>query len=55
MKIAIKKIKIRDLIFEIKVEDHDHVLGQLFLNSVKFSPEYKPDEIFGTIAPLYMH
>ena len=35
--------------------DHDLVLGQPFLNSVKFSQEYKPDKIFGTITHLHTH
>lgn len=34
----------------IKVGDHDLILGQLFLNSIKFSQEYKSDRVFGTIT-----
>ena len=34
----------------VEAGDHDLVPGQSFLNSVKFSPEYKPDRIFDTIT-----
>ena len=39
----------------IEAVDHDLILGQPFLNSVKFGQEYKPDGIFGTITYLYTH
>lgn len=47
---AIGRLKTRHPIFVIEAGDHDLVLGQPFLNSVKFSQEYKPDGIFGTIT-----
>ncbi len=37
-------------IFVIENGDHDLVLGQLFLNSVKFNQEYNPNDILGTIT-----
>ena len=39
----------------VEIEDYDLVLGQLFLNSVKFSQEYKSDGIFGTITHLHTY
>lgn len=50
VEVVIGGIKTRHPIFLIETEDHDLVLGQPFLNSVKFSQEYKPNEIFGTIT-----
>ncbi len=49
IEVAIRGLKIRYPIFVIEYEDHDLVLDQLFLNSVQFSQECKPDGIFGTI------
>lgn len=37
IEIVIKELKIRHPIFVFKQEDHNQVLDQLFLNSVKFS------------------
>lgn len=48
-----KRLKIRHLIFVIEQGDYNLILDQLFLNLVKFSLEYKPDGIFGTIIYLY--
>lgn len=42
-------------IFVVEAGDHDLVLGQTFLNLVKFSQEDKPDGIFGTITHPYTH
>lgn len=53
VKIAIKGLKTRYPIFMFKQGDYDLVLGQLFLNLVKFSQKYKPNGIFGTITHLY--
>ncbi len=39
----------------VKAKDHDLVLGQLSLNSMKFSQEYKPDRIFNTITHPNTH
>ena len=50
VEVAMGRLKTRYPIFFIKQRDHDLVLGQLFLNSVKFCQEYKPDGIFGTIT-----
>lgn len=44
------RLKIKHPIFIMEYRDHNLVLGQLFLNSMKFSQEYKPDGIFGTIT-----
>ena len=37
VEVAIEGLKTRHPIFVVKAEDHDLVLGQLFLNSMKFS------------------
>ena len=50
VKVAIGGLKTRHPIFVVENRDYDRVLGQPFLNSVKFSQEYKPDGIFGTIT-----
>ena len=50
VEVAIGGLKTRHPIFVVEAGDHDLVLGQPFLNSVKFSQEYKPDGIFGTIT-----
>ena len=55
VEIAIGGLKTRHPIFVVEQGDHDLVLGQPFLNSVKFSQEYKPDGIFGTITHPYTH
>ena len=52
VEVAIRRLKTRHPIFVIEHGDHDLVLGQPFLNLVKFSQEYKPDGIFGTITHL---
>ena len=48
VEVAIGGLKTRHLIFIVENENHNLVLGQPFLNSVKFSQKYKPDGIFGT-------
>ncbi len=53
VEVAIGGLKTRHPIFVIENGDHDLVLGQLFLNSVKFSQQYKPDGIFGIITHPY--
>ena len=53
VEVAIGGLKKKQPIFVVENEDHDLVLGQLFLNSVKFSQEYKPDGIFDTITHPY--
>ena len=55
VEVVIGGLKTRHPIFVVETGDHDLVLGQPFLNSVKFSQEYKPDEIFGTITHPYTH
>lgn len=50
VKVVIKKLKTKHLIFVIETGDHDFVLGQLFLNSMKFNQKYKPDKIYSTIT-----
>lgn len=37
----------------LEAGDYNLVLGQLFINFLKFSQKYKPDEIFNTI--MYLH
>lgn len=55
VEVAIGGLKTRHHIFVVETGDHDLVLGQPFLNSVKFSQEYKPDGIFGAITHPYTH
>ncbi len=55
VEVAIGGLKTRQPIFVVETGDHELVLGQSFLNSVKFSQEYKPDGIFGTITHPYTH
>lgn len=49
VEIAISNLKTRHLIFVMKYKDHNRVLGQLFLNIVKFSQDFKLDRVFDTI------
>ncbi len=39
VKVAIRGLKARHPIFVVENRDHDLLLGQPFLNSVKFNPE----------------
>lgn len=55
IEIAIRGVQIKYLIFVVEARDYDLVLGQLFLNFVKFSQKYKPDEIFDTITYLHIY
>lgn len=55
VKVAIGGLKTRHPIFVVKAGDHKLVLGQSFLNSVKFSQEYKPNEIFNIITYPFTH
>ena len=55
VEVAIGELKTRHLIFVVEAGDHDLVLGQPFLNSVKFSQEYKSDGIFDTITHRHTH
>lgn len=55
MEVAIGKIKIKHPIFMVKAENNNLVLSQLFLNSVKFNQEYKPNRIFYIIIYLYTY
>ena len=49
VEVAIGGLKTRHPIFVVEAGDHDLVLGQPFLNTVKFSQDYKPDGVFGSI------
>ena len=49
IEVTIQGLKTRHPIFIVEYRDHDLVLGQPFLNLVKFSQEYKPDGIFDII------
>ncbi len=53
VEVAIGGLKTKQPIFVFENWNHDLVLGQSFLNLVKFSQEYKTDGIFGTITHLY--
>ena len=55
IQVAIGGLKTRHPIFVVEIGDHDLVIGQHFLNSVKFGKEYKPDKIFGTITHSHTH
>lgn len=50
VEVAIGGLKTRHPIFVVEHGDHDLVLGQPFLNAVKFCQNYKPDGVFGTIT-----
>lgn len=47
---AIGGLKTRYPLFVVQAGDHDLVLGQLFLNSVKICQKYKPNGIFSIIT-----
>ena len=55
IEITLGELKTKHPIFVIEAGDHNLILGQLFLNSVKFSQKYKPDRMFNIITYLYMH
>ena len=55
VKVVIGGLKTRNPIFVVKAEDHDLMLGQTFLNFVRFSQKYKPDGIYSTIIHLYTY
>ena len=55
IEVAIEELKIRHPIFVFEARDYDLVLGQLFLNSIKFIQKYKLDEIFNTIMHPYRY
>lgn len=50
VKFAIRGLTSRHLIIVDENEDHDLVLGQAFLNSIRFGYEYKLYRIFDTIT-----
>lgn len=54
IKVVIRGLKTRNAIFTIKAEDHNLVLGQCFLNSVKFNSKNKLNGIFNTITHLHI-
>lgn len=49
VEVVISGLKTRHPIFVVEAGDHDLVLGQPFLHAVKFSQDYKPDGVFGSI------
>lgn len=55
VKAVIGGLRTRHPVFMVEVRDHDLVLGELFLNSIKFNQEYKLDRIFDTITHPHMH
>lgn len=55
IEIAIKEFQIRHIIFVIEIGDYDLVLGQLFLNFMKFNQKYKLDKIYDIITYLHTH
>lgn len=46
---AIGDLKTRHPIFVVKAGDHNLVIGELLFNTVKFSQDYKSDEVFSSI------
>ena len=52
IEVAIGGLMTRYPIFIVEHKDHDLILSQSFLNLVKFSQEYKLDDIFGIIIHL---
>ena len=50
VEVAIGGLKTRHPIFVMEHGDHDLVLGQPFLHTLKFWQEYKPEGVFGTIT-----
>ncbi len=50
VEVAIGGLKTRHPIFVVEKTEHDLVLGQPFLNNVKFTQEYQADGVFGTIT-----
>ena len=50
VEVAIGGLKTRHPIFVVEYGDYDLVLGQPFLNTLKFRQEYKPEGVFGTIT-----
>ena len=55
VKIVIRGLRTRHPIFIVESGDHNLMLGQSFLNSIKFSKEYKLDGIFSTITYPHIH
>ncbi len=53
--VGVGGLKTKLPVFVVEACDHDLILGQPFLNSVKFNQEYKPDGIFGTITHLFTY
>ena len=52
VEVVIGGLKTRHSIFMMEYGDHDLVLEQPFLNTLKFWQEYKPEGIFGIITHL---
>ncbi len=50
VEVAIGGLKTRHPIFVLENAENDLVLGQPFLNNVKFTQEYEADGVFGTIT-----
>ena len=50
VEVAIGGLKTRHPIFVLEYGDYDLVLGQPFLNTVKFWQEYRSEGVFGTIT-----
>lgn len=53
VEIGIGGLKTKHPIFIVEQRDYDLVLGQSFLNLIKFSQKYKPNSIFDIITYLY--
>lgn len=53
VEVAIRRLKTKHPIFVVEVGDYDLVLGQSFLNFVKFNQKYKSTRIFGIIMHLH--
>lgn len=50
--VAISGLKTRYAIFMIEAEDHNLVLEQPFLNTIKFKQDYKPNRVSGSFTHL---
>ena len=50
VEVVIGELKTRHSIFVVEHKDHDLILGQSFLNTVKFWQKYRPEGVFGTIT-----
>lgn len=55
IKVIIERFKINHPIFIVDTRDYDLIIGQLFLNVIKFSEKYELDRIFNILMHLYIY